>query len=58
MHIPEILAINELLSGYPWRSIKNLVKYEPELRKAIRKVGIPLRNAFTSTAILERKMVQ
>ena len=56
MHTPEILAINELLSGYPWRSIKNLVKYEPELRKAIRKVGIPLRNAFTSTAILERKI--
>ena len=56
MHSPEILAINELLSGYFWRSIKNLVKYEPELRKAIRKVGIPLRNAFTSTAILERKI--
>ena len=56
MHTPEILAINELLSGYFWRSIKNLVKYEPELRKAIRKVGIPLRNAFTSTAILERKI--
>ena len=56
MHTPEILAINELLSGYYWRSIKNLVKYEPELRKAIRKVGIPLRNAFTNTAILERKI--
>ena len=56
MHSPEILAINELLSGYFWRSIKNLVKYEPELRKAIRKVGIPLRNAFTSTAILEKKI--
>ena len=56
MHAPEILAINELLSGYPWRPIKNYVKYEPELRKAIRKVGIPLRNAFTNTAILERKI--
>lgn len=56
MHTPEILAINELLSGYSWRSIKNYVKYEPELRKAIRKVGIPLRNAFTNTAILERKI--
>ena len=56
MHIPETLAINELLSGCSWRSIKNYVKYEPELRKAIRKVGIPLRNAFTNTAILERKI--
>lgn len=56
MHTPEILVINELLSGYSWRSIKNYVKYEPELRKAIRKVGIPLRNAFTNTAILERKI--
>ena len=56
MHTPEILAINELLSGYPWRSIKNLVKYEPELRKAIRKVGNPLRNAFANTDILERKI--
>ena len=56
VHTPEILAINELLSGYSWRSIKNYVKYEPELRKAIRKVGIPLRNAFANTAILERKI--
>ena len=56
MHTPEILAINELLSGYSWRSIKNYVKYEPEIRKAIRKVGIPLRNAFANTAILERKI--
>lgn len=56
MHTPEILAINELLSGYSWHSIKNYVKYEPEIRKAIRKVGIPLRNAFANTAILERKI--
>jgi DNA polymerase-3 subunit alpha len=56
LHTPETLAINELLSGYPWRSIKNYVKYEPEIRKAIRKVGIPLRNAFANTAILERKI--
>ena len=56
VHTPEILAINELLSGYSWRSIKNYVKYEPEIRKAIRKVGIPLRNAFANTAILERKI--
>ena len=56
MHTPEILAINELLSGYSWHSIKNYVKYEPEIRKAIRKVGNPLRNAFANTAILERKI--
>lgn len=56
LHTPETLAINELLSGYPWRSIKNYVKYEPEIRKAIRKVGIHLRNAFANTAILERKI--
>ena len=56
MHTPETLAINKLLSGYSWRSIKNYVKYEPEIRKAIRKVGIPLRNAFANTAILERKI--
>ena len=56
VHTPETLAINELLSGYSWRSIKNYVKYEPEIRKAIRKVGNPLRNAFANTAILERKI--
>lgn len=56
MHTPETLAINELLSGYPWRSIKNYVKYEPEIRKAIQKVGNPLRNAFANTDILERKI--
>lgn len=56
MLTPEILAINELLSGYSWRSIKNYIKYEPEIRKAIRKVGNPLRNAFANTAILERKI--
>ena len=56
MHTPETLAINKLLSGYSWRSIKNYVKYEPEIRKAIRKVGNPLRNAFANTAILERKI--
>ena len=56
MHTPETLAINKLLSGYSWRSIKNHIKYEPEIRKAIRKVGNPLRNAFANTAILERKI--
>ena len=56
MHTLDILAINEILSGYFWRSIKNYIKYEPKLRKAVRKVGIPLRNAFANTAILERKI--
>ncbi len=56
LHIPETLVINELLSGYPWRSIKNYVKYEPEIRKAIQKVGNPLRNSFANTDILERKI--
>ncbi len=56
VHTPEILAINELLSGYSWRSIKNYVKYEPEIRKAIRKVGIPLRNAIEDAAVLEHKI--
>lgn len=56
MHTPETLAINKLLSGYSWRSIKNYVKYELEIRKAIQKVGNPLRNAFANTAILERKI--
>ena len=56
MHRSETLAISELLSGYSWRSIKNYIKYEPEIRKAIRKVGNPLRNAFANTAILERKI--
>ena len=56
MHTPDTMAINELLSGCSWRSIKNHIKYEPEIRKAIRKVGIPLRNAFANTAILERKI--
>ena len=56
LNTPEILAINELLSGYSWRSIKNYIKYEPEIRKAIQKVGNPLRNAFANTAILERKI--
>ena len=56
MHTPETLAINELQSGYPRRSIKNYIKYDPELRKAIQKVGTPLHNAFANTAILERKI--
>ena len=56
MLTPETMTINELLSGYSWRSIRNYIKYEPELRKAIRKVGNPLRNAFANTAVLERKI--
>lgn len=57
MHAPEIPAINERLSYYSSRcpSIKDYVKYEPEIRKAIRKVGNPLRNAIANTAILEEK---
>ena len=52
MHTPDTMAINELLSGCSWRSIKNHIKYEPEIRKAIQKVGNPLRNAFANTAII------
>lgn len=38
MHAPEILAINKLL--YYWRpSIKDYVKYEPEIRKLFEKSG-------------------
>lgn len=56
MHTPETLAINELLSGYYWHSIKDAIKYEPELRKLVRKAGASLRNAFANTAVLERKI--
>ena len=56
MHTPETLVVNELLLGCYWRSIKNHIKYEPEIRKAIQKVGNPLRNAFANTARLERKI--
>ena len=41
---------------YPCRSIKDDIKYEPEIKKAIRKVGIPLRNAFAYTAVLQQKV--
>ena len=59
MVTPETKAISELLSshyGYYWHSIKDIIKYEPEISKAIRNVGIPLRIAFANTAILERKI--
>ena len=56
MNTPETQSINELLLGCSCRSIKNYIKYEPEIRKAIQKVGNPLRNAFANTAILERKI--
>lgn len=59
LHTAEITAINEVLSshyGYYWRSIKDVIKYEPELKKEIRKAGQPLHNAIENTAILERKV--
>ena len=55
MLTPEIVAIKKLLSSYHLLSIKNY-RYEPEIRKAIRKAGIPLRNAFANTAVLEKKI--
>ena len=55
MLTPEIVAIKKLLSSYNLLSIKNY-RYEPEIRKAIRKAGIPLRNAFANTAVLEKKI--
>lgn len=60
LHTPETMAINEVLSshyGYSWRSIKDVIKYEPKLKKVIRKVGLPLNNAIDNTAVLERKFV-
>ena len=59
LHTPETMAINEVLSshyGYSWRSIKDVIKYEPKLKKVIRKVGLPLNNAIDNTAVLERKI--
>ncbi len=56
MHTPETLAIKEILSGYSWLSIKNYIKYEPEIRKAIRKAGPSLRDAIANVAVLERKV--
>lgn len=59
MLTPETMGVNELLSshcGYYWHSIKDAIKYEPELRKLVRKAGASLRNAFDNTAVLERKI--
>lgn len=59
LHTPEIMAINEVLSshyGYSWRSIKDVIKYEPKLKKLVRKAGQPLNNAIDNTAVLERKI--
>ena len=59
MLTPETMGVSELLSshyGYYWHSIKDGVKYEPELRKLVRKAGASLRNAFANTAVLERKI--
>ena len=59
LHSPETMAINEVLSshhGYSWRSIKDVIKYEPKLKKLVRKAGQPLNNAIDNTAVLERKI--
>ena len=59
MPTTETMGVSELLSshcGYYWHSIKDDIKYEPELRKLVRKAGASLRNAFANTAVLERKI--
>ena len=59
LHTPETMAINEVLSshyGYSWRSIKDVIKYEPKLKKLVRKAGQPLNNTIDNTAVLERKI--
>lgn len=59
MLTPQTMGVSELLSshyGYYWHSIKDAVKYEPELRKLVRKAGASLRNVFANTAVLERKI--
>ena len=59
MPTTETMGVSELLSshyGYCWHSIKDAIKYEPELRKLVRKAGASLRNAFANTAVLERKI--
>lgn len=59
MLTPETMCVSELLSshcGYYWHSIKDAIKYEPELRKLVRKAGASLRKAFDNTAVLERKI--
>ena len=59
LHTPETMAINEVLSshyGYSWRSIKDVIKYEPKLKKLVRKAGQPLNNVIDNTAVLERKI--
>lgn len=59
MLTPETMGVSELLSshcGYYWHSIKDAIKYEPELRKLARKAGASLRKAFDNTAVLERKI--
>lgn len=42
--------------AYSWRSIKDVIKYEPKLKKLVRKAGQPLNNAIDNTAVLERKI--
>ena len=59
MPTTETMGVSELLSshyGYYWHSIKDAIKYEPELRKRVRKAGASLRNVFANTDVLERKI--
>ena len=59
LHTPETMAINEVLSsryGFSGRSIKDVIKYEPKLKKLVRKAGQSLNNAIDNTAVLERKI--
>ena len=59
LHTPEVIEINEILSSYynyTCYSIKDVIKYEPKLKKMIRKAGLPLNCAIDNTAVLERKV--
>ena len=59
LHTPEVIAINETLSSYydhTYYSIKDVIKYEPKLKKMIREAGLPLKYAIEDTAVLERKV--
>ena len=59
MPTTETMGVSELLSshyGYYWHSIKDAIKYEPELRRRVRKAGASLRNVFANTDVLERKI--
>ena len=55
MSTPEVIAINETLSSRPVSSIKDAIRYEPKLKKMIRKAGLPMDYAIEETAVLEHK---